>query len=167
MEVTIRKRALWGDPLKCWAIRKRRCNFVEDKCRRCGSIKQKRDKAACFWGRVRKTDTCWLWTGTPLWHGYGRATFQGKRQYVHRTAIELHTWSPVPQGMEVDHLCFNRLCVNPSHLEVVSKSENLRRENGALFARTWPEHIRVTCNKGHITNCATCKKQIRKSEKSK
>lgn len=71
-------------------------------------------------------DECWIWKGRPSNKGYGR--HGGK--YAHRVMMEHITGGDIPPGMQVDHLCFVRLCVNPAHLEIVTPDENnLRRRN--------------------------------------
>jgi hypothetical protein len=82
-----------------------------------------------FWRRVIKAqpDECWLWTGT-LHRGYGHfSVSRGVTKYAHRIAYEL-TIGPIPDGLELDHLCRNKVCVNPQHLEPVTKTENLQRQ---------------------------------------
>ena len=77
-----------------------------------------------FWEKVKKTPTCWLWTGA-LNKGHG--VFQDQKQiYAHRFAYELLRDS-IPAGLQLDHLCRNRACVNPDHLEAVSCRTNLLR----------------------------------------
>lgn len=80
-----------------------------------------------FWLKVagRETDGCWLWTGALLANGYGmfRAS---KSMAAHRWAYE-HVVGPIPEGLQLDHLCRVRNCVNPSHLEPVTQAENIRR----------------------------------------
>ncbi len=77
--------------------------------------------------RVERTDSgCWLWTGA-LNGGYGRIHHSpGRVLYTHRAAYELLV-GPVPEGMDLDHLCRNRACCNPDHLEPVTRRENLLR----------------------------------------
>ncbi len=78
-----------------------------------------------FWRKVDKTPACWLWTDTPNHDGYGR--FKADRKIMaHRFAYE-EANGPVPEGLELDHLCRNRLCVRPDHLEAVTHTENVRR----------------------------------------
>jgi hypothetical protein len=75
-----------------------------------------------------KTDDgtgCWSWTGS-LNGGYGRAKFSDGTKYTHRKMYEMKV-GPVPDGLFLDHLCRNRSCCNPDHLEPVSLEENIRR----------------------------------------
>lgn len=69
---------------------------------------------------------CWLWTGALSIGGYGRVRFNKRDQYAHR-ALHEHFFGEIPAGYELDHLCRVRCCVNPSHLEVVTHSENMWR----------------------------------------
>jgi len=78
-----------------------------------------------FWARVEKTDTCWQWCGTDA-HTYGTAVASGHSYRAHRVAYEL-TIGPIPDGLTLDHLCRNRGCVNPAHLEPVTNRENILR----------------------------------------
>lgn len=69
---------------------------------------------------------CWRWIGAHRRGGYGQIQVQGVTKSVHRIAYEL--WkSPIPEGLEIDHLCRVRDCINPDHLELVDHRENLRR----------------------------------------
>ncbi len=69
---------------------------------------------------------CWLWMGDVTAAGYGRVGIEGNRLYVHRVSHEIFK-GPIPATFDVDHLCRNRLCCNPQHLEAVSHRENIRR----------------------------------------
>ncbi|WP_402465721.1 HNH endonuclease signature motif containing protein [Isoptericola aurantiacus] len=72
---------------------------------------------------------CIEWTGATSANGYGRIGIGGSRTaQVHRVAYEAAR-GPIPAGLHIDHLCRNRRCVNPDHLEPVTQSENNRRAN--------------------------------------
>lgn len=78
------------------------------------------------------TTPCLIWQRMKTDAGYGVKDANGKRQYAHRFFYEqIH--GTIPEGQTIDHLCFNRDCMNVSHMEVVSRAENSRR--GAL--RRW------------------------------
>lgn len=79
-----------------------------------------------FWSNVEKTGTCWLWAGSKTQGGYGQARFGGRTAGAHRIAYTLLV-GPIPNGLEIDHLCRVRACVNPAHLEPVTHTENVRR----------------------------------------
>lgn len=84
-----------------------------------------------FWARVDKQsgDGCWFWLGAKCNHGYGNLGVEGKSIYAHRFAYELLV-SPIPEGLTLDHLCRNRTCVNPAHLEAVDNRTNILRGIG-------------------------------------
>lgn len=79
-----------------------------------------------FWAKVEKTDSCWLWTGATN-NGYGR---YGAKDWAHRFAYEL-VRGPIPLGLEIDHRCRNRLCVNPDHLRLATRKQNVENHGGA------------------------------------
>jgi hypothetical protein len=69
---------------------------------------------------------CWRWTKCKKSNGYGATCIAGKMRYVHRVAYE--AWiGPIPDGMQIDHLCRVRDCCNPDHLEAVTQGVNLLR----------------------------------------
>lgn len=105
------------------------------------------DVAERIWRRVVKTDSCWIWTGYVNPAGYGQVSTggrAGRMKLVHRVVYELMI-GPIPDGLVLDHLCRNRVCVNPAHLEPVTNRENtLRGESpGAKSVRS--NH----CYRGH------------------
>lgn len=69
---------------------------------------------------------CRIWQGSKVGAGYGVVSTGNRRVYVHRLAYELAN-GPIPEGLEIDHLCAVKDCVNPEHLEAVTHAENMRR----------------------------------------
>lgn len=69
---------------------------------------------------------CWVWTGAKSSAGYGQVRIDGKLHYTHRLTWESLVGS-IPDGKEIDHLCRNRACCNPDHLEPVDRRTNIRR----------------------------------------
>lgn len=98
-----------------------------------------------FWEKVDKSGECWLWTAAKSVGGYGQFWPASRvRRYAHCYAYELLV-GPIPEGLQIDHLCRVRLCVNPDHLEAVTQQENNRRSNSnsAINAR------KTHCIRGH------------------
>jgi hypothetical protein len=90
---------------------------------------------------------CWLWTGCANRFGYGRFRIDGHMRVAHRVVYEAHKGS-VPDGLVLDHLCRVRCCVNPDHLEPVTKIENDRRGiSGAVCAARY--RAMTHCSNGH------------------
>lgn len=84
---------------------------------------------------------CWLWTGTVYWNGYGsisEATYG--TGLAHRASYEHHV-GPIPDGMDLDHLCRVRRCIAPHHLEPVTHAVNIQRGHDA--------RMQGRCSRGH------------------
>lgn len=99
-----------------------------------------------FWSKVarRGPDECWLWLASKTGKGYGTFHDDPSQLLAHRIAYELAK-GPIPAGLQIDHLCRNRACCNPVHLEAVSCRENILRGSGLAA-----QHARAThCPKGH------------------
>jgi hypothetical protein len=92
---------------------------------------------------VENGSGCWIWTGTTNSSGYGTVTLAGRREMAHRAMYE-QVRGPIPVGHVLDHVCRQRLCVFPGHLEAVPQSVNERRK---------PTRARVqrgeVCPRGH------------------
>lgn len=99
-----------------------------------------------FWARVQRgdPDECWPWIGDVNAIGYGRLYVAGARVAAHRLSYEL-SGEQIPDGLQLDHLCRNRECVNPQHLEPVSSRENTIRGEGPAGINARKTH----CKRGH------------------
>lgn len=84
-----------------------------------------------FWSKVIKgatSDVCWEWRGGHFSAGYAALWFKGKQLYAHRVSFAIARGGKLALGLlSLDHLCRNRGCVNPAHLELVTHQENVRR----------------------------------------
>lgn len=106
---------------------------------------------------------CWLWTAPLRNDGYGEIGSggrEGKQILAHRASY-LSFVGPIPDGLELDHLCRVRCCVNPAHLEPVTRAENNRRGlNGVLKTHCKRGHLFVPENRvsngPRATRCLPC-----------
>ncbi len=109
---------------------------------------------------------CWRWTGLLDHDGYGRFWTRGRWRILHRVAYETLR-GPIPDGLTIDHLCRNRACFNPEHLEPVTLQENQRRGR-AVSPKTHCIHGHVydeantTIDGNGARRCKTCARQKRR-----
>lgn len=87
---------------------------------------------------------CWNWNG-PLSKGYGTVWADGRNRGAHCVLYELVV-GPVPKGLELDHLCRNRRCCNPNHLEPVTHQENMHRSREHRNYTTVPRPSSWNCH---------------------
>jgi len=133
-----------------------------------------------FFSKIEKTKTCWIWTGADNGAGYGRFHSNYSDKRVHRVSYEFFTGEKIPKGLVIDHLCRNRKCVNPDHLEVVSHKVNILRGNGVGAVNKAKTHckfghefsgdnlaIQIRPNGAKWRICVTCKKTRYKNNKEK
>jgi HNH endonuclease len=110
-----------------------------------------RDLADRWWLRVNRDAPggCWEWIGAKWARGYGIFIQPGTQKHLaaHRWGYE-HLVGPIPEGLELDHLCRNRSCVNPAHLEPVTHLENVRR--GLVRLNGQREREKTHCPAGHL-----------------
>jgi len=95
--------------------------------------------------RIQKTESCWIWINKPNSGGYGIIYYKGSWHPAHRI-IYMLLRGPIPEGLELDHLCKNRRCVNPDHLEPVTSRVNQRRGNGFAGINA----NKIFCKHGHL-----------------
>ena len=96
-----------------------------------------------FFASIKSTSDCWLWNGIINDGGYGVLQAKDKNIRAHRIAYELFI-GEIPSGLHLDHLCRVRHCVNPTHLEPVTQSQNNSRGDAGL-----KDKIKTHCPRGH------------------
>lgn len=103
-----------------------------------------------FWRKVDKSsgpNGCWLWTDSASGTGYGYLGIggrSGRRCQAHRLVYELVV-GPIPEGLQIDHICRVRRCVRPDHLRVVTQRENLLAGEGVSAKNA----VKTECKRGH------------------
>lgn len=107
-----------------------------------------------FWEKVspEPNSGCWLWAASEKNGGYGQFWDGERNVRAHRWAYETYR-GPIPSGLQMDHLCRVRCCVNPFHLEAVTQQENIRRGDAGKYPTAGLYRKNKThCPKGHEYN---------------
>lgn len=135
------------------------------------STSKRRDLQRLLAKIERDTQTgCWNWTASIAPSGYAQFRFLGRRDYGHRAAYVLLV-GPIPDGLHLDHLCRNRPCVNPAHLEPVAPQINTLR---SPIAPASINAAKSHCAHGHLLHgdnvyqrpdrigrmCRTCRREV-------
>lgn len=129
-----------------------------------------------LWSRVVPGNGCCIvWTGLTTYNGYGRIRVGGKgtpMMRVHRAAYELRV-GPIPEGLQIDHLCRNRRCVNPAHLEAVTQTVNILRGESPAAKQKRRTHcihgheFERVAEKGQRRRCRICQRQYKSAYEAK
>jgi hypothetical protein len=118
------------------------------------------NRNAQFLSKIERTEGCWNWLGHLDIEGYGMFFHLRRSDRAHRVSYETFI-GPIPDGLVIDHLCFNKACVNPLHLEPVTIKENTRRfyktlvhcPNGHEYT---PENVRIRAGTIDTRVCKAC-----------
>lgn len=108
--------------------------------------------------KIRMDGACWTWTGAITSAGYGSVGYHGRVWSTHRLAYELLV-GPIPLGLHADHLCENKRCCNPAHLEPVTGRENVLRairKDTCLRGHQYTPENTIWKKGGAQRNCRTC-----------
>jgi hypothetical protein len=126
-----------------------------------------------IYDRLVQVGDCWEWTGSRGHAGHGNVHHQGRSHLTHRLVWE-DMCGPIPDGLELDHLCRNPPCCNPSHLDPVTHAENMRRGIQSFSGR-------IRCGKGHLLTpmtviaraadgrqqCRACRNEARRARRAR
>lgn len=105
-----------------------------------------------FLARVEKSQGCWTWLGGTFTNGYGQLKVNGSPTLAHRFSFELNK-GVVPEGMMIDHICGNRLCVNPEHLQLATNKTNQENRGASKNSKTGVRGVWYVKSRGKYKAC--------------
>lgn len=165
--------------ITCGEHRRPRHVFIVDVCTLCGipRVGTPARSRWAFWryvdklGPIKKSSLgrCWIWKGATRKDGYGLGTIDGVLGLAHRHAWSLLRGELPAKPLELDHLCVTANCVNPFHLEPVTKRENHRRRRLPFCKRghRQKEINRYTQPKTGHSRCKLCVQQYAKEQRER
>jgi hypothetical protein len=112
--------------------------------------------------------SCWVWTGAVSSSGYGSVGYQCRIWSTHRLFYELLV-APIPPGLHIDHLCMNRPCCNPAHLEPVTPTVNMQRARAVtkcIRGHEYTPENTILKKGGTQRNCRACANQWQRDYRS-
>ena len=111
-----------------------------------------------FLAKVDKTDSCWNWTACCKPAGYGQFRYKSQMVFAHRYSYSVFVGDLI-EGLTIDHLCSNRKCVNPEHLEQVTQQENVSRARRKITHCPHGHELDGVAKRGESTRrfCKTCR----------
>ena len=126
------------------------------------------ERTTSFWARVDKTGPCWIWSGSCDRDGYGHF-WNGERNVRSHQHSYVMANGPVPDGLEVDHLCRVRGCVRPDHLEAVTHAVNVSRGSRAAQTHCVRGHERTAENTSGTRRrrCKVCDRDRKRAGRSR
>lgn len=120
--------------------------------------------------KIAVGESCWEWLGWKNDLGYGYIYWEGRDRPAHRIICQIVMGETFGRGIDVDHLCKNPGCVNPSHLEPVTHRTNIRRGRAATktackYGHDWTDPANVYIRKNGYRWCAECARQYCKRKR--
>jgi hypothetical protein len=106
--------------------------------------------------KITQVGDCWEWGGFVRDDGYGLLSVKDKTRYAHRLMYE-ESKGKIPEGLTIDHLCRNRKCINPEHLEAVIIQENIARAKGYRYRKDTCRRGRSLLEPGGTTKKGLCR----------
>lgn len=116
-----------------------------------------------FKAKIQVVGECWIWTGATVNKRYGKMKVYGETWLAHRLSYS-HRYGCIPSGMTVDHkieegICNSSLCVRPSHLQLLTRSENNMKQHGSTTTHFACRHSKEDWNISSSRGCLICRRE--------